>query len=181
MSPTTGATSVNYGERFRTGKRISTGLVESAINQIADKRVDKRQSMRWTPRGAHLLLQTQLMFSTATSINSSAAIPPDRLQAGRPQAMRYKIRELRCRLLPTQVGAVFMPVWCAHVVRPSSTGIHRLPGIESSRLRVYGCSGAANTCAVSLCSTIRPCYITATPRTNLCRHPQIMCRCMATT
>ena len=50
---------VNYGERFRAGERISTGFVGSAINQIVDKRFDKRQSMRWTPRGAHLLLQTR--------------------------------------------------------------------------------------------------------------------------
>jgi hypothetical protein len=50
---------VNYGERFRAGERISTGFVESAVNQAVDKRFDKRQSMRWTPRGAHLLLQTR--------------------------------------------------------------------------------------------------------------------------
>src|SRR5260370_13348499 len=50
---------VNYGERFRGGERFSTGFVESAINQIVDKRFDKRQSMRWTTRGAHLLLQTR--------------------------------------------------------------------------------------------------------------------------
>jgi hypothetical protein len=50
---------VNYGERFRAGERISTGFVESAINQIVDTRCDKRQSMRWTLRGAHLLLQTR--------------------------------------------------------------------------------------------------------------------------
>ena len=50
---------VNYGERFRAGERISTGFVESAVNQIVDKRFDKRQSMRWTPRGAHLMLQTR--------------------------------------------------------------------------------------------------------------------------
>ena len=42
---------VNYGERFRAGERISTGFVASAVNQIVDKRFDKRQSMRWTPRG----------------------------------------------------------------------------------------------------------------------------------
>jgi hypothetical protein len=50
---------VNYGERFRAGERISTSFVESAVNQIVDKRFDKRQSMRWTPSGAHLLLQTR--------------------------------------------------------------------------------------------------------------------------
>ena len=50
---------MNYGERFRAGERISTGFVEPAVNQIVDKRFDKRQSMRWTPRRAHLLLQTR--------------------------------------------------------------------------------------------------------------------------
>jgi hypothetical protein len=50
---------VDCGERFRAGERISTGFVESAVNQIVDKRFDKRQSVRWTPRGAHLLLQTR--------------------------------------------------------------------------------------------------------------------------
>jgi len=50
---------VNYGERFHAGERISTGFVESAVNQIVDKRFDKRQSMRWTPSGAHRLLQTR--------------------------------------------------------------------------------------------------------------------------
>jgi len=45
--------------RFRAGERISTGVVESAVNQIVDNRFDKRQSMRWPPRGAHLLLQTR--------------------------------------------------------------------------------------------------------------------------
>jgi hypothetical protein len=38
---------------------MSTGFVESVINQIVDKRCDKRQSTRWTPRGAHLLLKTR--------------------------------------------------------------------------------------------------------------------------
>lgn len=50
---------VDYGERFRAGERISSGFVESAINQIVAKRFSKRQSMRWTRRGAHLTLQTR--------------------------------------------------------------------------------------------------------------------------
>ena len=48
---------VNYGERYRAGKRISTGFVESTVNQVISKRFVKKQSMGWTPRGAHLLLQ----------------------------------------------------------------------------------------------------------------------------
>ena len=50
---------IDYGERHRAGERISTGFVESAINQIVAKRFSKRQSMRWTQPGAHLLLQTR--------------------------------------------------------------------------------------------------------------------------
>jgi hypothetical protein len=50
---------IDYGERHRAGERISTGFVESAVNQIVAKRFAKRQSMRWTQRGAHLALQTR--------------------------------------------------------------------------------------------------------------------------
>ena len=50
----------NYGERYRYGERISTGFVESTINQVVAKRFSKRQQMQWTPRGAHLLLQTRI-------------------------------------------------------------------------------------------------------------------------
>jgi len=49
----------NYGERFRQGERISTGLVESTVNQIVSKGMVKRQQMQWSQRGAHLLLQTR--------------------------------------------------------------------------------------------------------------------------
>jgi hypothetical protein len=50
---------VDYGERHRAGERISTGFVESAVNQVVAKRFSKKQSMRWTQRGAHLALQAR--------------------------------------------------------------------------------------------------------------------------
>jgi hypothetical protein len=50
----------NYGERYRHGERISTGFVESAVNQVISKRFCKRQQMQWTTRGTHLLLQTRV-------------------------------------------------------------------------------------------------------------------------
>lgn len=50
---------VNYGERYRNGERISTGFVESAVNQVVSKRLVKKQQMQWTPDGAHLLLQVR--------------------------------------------------------------------------------------------------------------------------
>jgi hypothetical protein len=45
----------NYGERYRAGEAISTAFTESAVNQVVAKRMVKKQQMRWTPRGAHLL------------------------------------------------------------------------------------------------------------------------------
>jgi hypothetical protein len=47
----------NYGERYRNGERISTGFVESTVNQVVSRRMVKKQQMRWSQRGAHLLLQ----------------------------------------------------------------------------------------------------------------------------
>ena len=49
----------NYGERYRNGERISTGFVESTVNQVVSKRMVKKQQMAWTERGAHLLLQVR--------------------------------------------------------------------------------------------------------------------------
>ena len=49
----------NYGDKWRNGERISSGFAESAINQVLSRRMVKKQQMRWTKQGAHLLLQTR--------------------------------------------------------------------------------------------------------------------------
>ena len=49
----------NYAERRRYGERVSTGFVESAINTVVGKRFGKRQQMRWSKGGAHLMLQVR--------------------------------------------------------------------------------------------------------------------------
>ncbi|MCG8353489.1 MAG: ISKra4 family transposase [Chloroflexales bacterium] len=49
----------NYGERYRYGEAIATGFVESTVNQVISKRMVKKQQMRWTKKGAHLLLQVR--------------------------------------------------------------------------------------------------------------------------
>jgi hypothetical protein len=36
---------------------MSTGVVESTVNQVISTRFCKKQQMAWTARGAHLLLQ----------------------------------------------------------------------------------------------------------------------------
>jgi hypothetical protein len=49
----------NYGERWRYGETISTAFVESTINQVVSKRMVKKQQMRWSQKGVHLLLQVR--------------------------------------------------------------------------------------------------------------------------
>jgi hypothetical protein len=49
----------NYGERYRYGETISTAFAESTVNWVVSKRMVKKQQMRWTKPGAHLLLQVR--------------------------------------------------------------------------------------------------------------------------
>ncbi|CAE6869026.1 ISKra4 family transposase ISAfe13 [Paraburkholderia nemoris] len=50
----------NYGDRYRHDETISTAFVESTVNYVVSKRFVKKQQMRWSQRGAHLLLQTRV-------------------------------------------------------------------------------------------------------------------------
>jgi hypothetical protein len=54
-----GAFIPNYGDRYRHGEAITTSFAESTVNQVVSKRMVKKQQMRWTRRGAHLLLQVR--------------------------------------------------------------------------------------------------------------------------
>jgi len=60
----------NYGDRYRNGEAISSAVAESSVNQIISKRFVKKQQMRWTRRGAHLLLQirTRVLDETLSTI-----------------------------------------------------------------------------------------------------------------
>jgi len=49
----------NYSERWRYGETISTAFVESTVNQVISNRMVKKQQMRWSRQGAHLLLQVR--------------------------------------------------------------------------------------------------------------------------
>lgn len=50
----------NYGDRYRHDETISAAFVESTVNYVVSKRFVKKPQMRWTQRGAHLLLQTRV-------------------------------------------------------------------------------------------------------------------------
>lgn len=51
------ASLINYGERYRSGERISSAFVEATVNAVISKRFAKKQQMQWSKVGAHLLLQ----------------------------------------------------------------------------------------------------------------------------
>jgi hypothetical protein len=38
---------------------ISTAFAESTVNHVVSRRMVKKQQMRWTQRGAHLLIQVR--------------------------------------------------------------------------------------------------------------------------
>jgi len=50
---------INYGKEHREGNPISTARVESTVNQLVDWRMEKKQHMRWTQRGAQMLLHAR--------------------------------------------------------------------------------------------------------------------------
>ncbi len=50
---------IDYGQRRRAGKPISTPRVEGTVNQLVSARMNKRQQMRWSPHGAHRVLQVR--------------------------------------------------------------------------------------------------------------------------
>jgi hypothetical protein len=48
---------VNYSDRYLHVQTITTSFVESTVNYVIAKRFSKKQSMQWTKKGTHLLLQ----------------------------------------------------------------------------------------------------------------------------
>jgi hypothetical protein len=50
---------VNYGWRYRRGMPISS-IGESAGNEVVSLRCAKKRQMRWTNKGAHLLVQVRV-------------------------------------------------------------------------------------------------------------------------
>ena len=50
---------IDYGRRWRKGKPISTSRAESLVNNLVNARMNKRRQMRWSPRGAHRVLQVR--------------------------------------------------------------------------------------------------------------------------
>jgi hypothetical protein len=50
---------VNYAERHRAGLWVGTAITEGTANFLVNRRMNKHQQMRWSRRGADLLLQVR--------------------------------------------------------------------------------------------------------------------------
>ena len=57
---------VNYAERHRAGLRVGTALTEGTANFLVNRRMNKSQQMRWSRRGADLLLQVRCAVYNGT-------------------------------------------------------------------------------------------------------------------
>ena len=51
---------VDYQRARMRGRWISSASAESVMNPVVNRRMSKRQQMRWSVKGAHCLLQTRV-------------------------------------------------------------------------------------------------------------------------
>jgi hypothetical protein len=56
----------NYAERHRVGLRVGTAITEGTANFLVNRRMNKSQQMRWSRRGADLLLQVRCAVYNGT-------------------------------------------------------------------------------------------------------------------
>jgi hypothetical protein len=57
---------VHYAKRHRAGLRVGTAITEGTANFLVNRRMNKSQQMRWSRRGADLLLQVRCAVYNGT-------------------------------------------------------------------------------------------------------------------
>ena len=77
---TTEGALIDYGLRYRAGTPISTSRADGTVNQLVSARMNKRQQMRWSRRGAHRLLQVRVAV-----LDGRFGHPAIQLAASRPK------------------------------------------------------------------------------------------------
>jgi hypothetical protein len=77
----------DFAEQRAAGHRISTAHVESVMNHLVNHRLSKKQQMRWSPVGAHYLLQVRAELLNGTLTDAfRLANPRFRAPSGFAQA-----------------------------------------------------------------------------------------------
>jgi hypothetical protein len=74
---------VNYAKRYRSGLRVGTSVTEGTANFLVNRRMNKSQQMRWSRRGADLLLQVRCAVYNGT-LGSGFGHRFDRLASAGP-------------------------------------------------------------------------------------------------
>ena len=78
----------DFAKQRAAGHRISTAHVESVMNHLVNHRLSKKQQMRWSPAGAHYLLQVRAELLNGTLTDSyRVANPRFRGSSGFAQAV----------------------------------------------------------------------------------------------
>jgi hypothetical protein len=57
---------VTYAERHRAGLRVGTAMTEGTANFLVSRRMNELQQMRWSRRGADVLLQVRCAVYNGT-------------------------------------------------------------------------------------------------------------------
>src|SRR3712207_9534883 len=64
---------IDYAEARRSGKPISTATTEGTVQWLLHRRMGANQQMRWSPRGAHLMLKVRTAVANGTLAENHAA------------------------------------------------------------------------------------------------------------
>ncbi|WP_245435047.1 ISKra4 family transposase [Methylocystis rosea] len=67
---------VDYGARYRSGRRIASSLAESAVDTLVARRMVKKQQMQWSLKGAHRMLQVRAAMLNGDLSKRLAWQPP---------------------------------------------------------------------------------------------------------
>jgi hypothetical protein len=57
---------IDYATAKRREEPISTAVTESTVQWLLHRRMNAQQQMRWTPRGAHLMLKVRCAVMSST-------------------------------------------------------------------------------------------------------------------
>jgi hypothetical protein len=68
---------VDYGARYRSGRRIASSLAESAVGSLVARRMVKKQQMQWSLHGAHRMLQVRAAVLNGDLSDRLAWQPPE--------------------------------------------------------------------------------------------------------
>jgi len=61
----------------RHGVRLASTAAEASVNNLVARRMVKKQQMRWSERGANLLLQVRVALANGDLADRLAYLPPE--------------------------------------------------------------------------------------------------------